>query len=92
MTPKERAQQVLSPWMVDGVPMEHLPHAPRIMADIAATIRAAEIEKLEWAEKVVAPLPGPEPRDFQAHRIGVEVRDHLARLIRAEIARLRAEK
>src|SRR3990167_3720328 len=51
VTLQETARKLLSPWAVGDQPMETLPSALRLIADIAAAIRAAEIAALEWAAR-----------------------------------------
>ena len=50
-TPEEIARRILAPWTVGDEPLERLPGAPKIIANIAAAIRAERIEALEWAAR-----------------------------------------
>lgn len=55
---------------------------------LSSFLREREARALEEAAAVADPAPGPEPRDFQAHRIRVSTR----RWIASELRRLAAER
>jgi len=54
-----------------------------IAAPLAAELRAVAAEQREADARIADPRPGPEPRDFQAHRIRMDERRYIAAAIRA---------